>query len=311
VTVRVQREPFEAKGARAESFAPGTRFAKQRLWHVEMSLAAPVPGPFILGDGRYLGLGIMAPVKEAWRDVMVFSLPADARVAVADGVDLLRAVRRALMALSRDDRGNVPPLFSGHEPNSAPARSGQHKHVFFASADVDGDGITDRLIVAAPWACDRSFRGQRLDRARFDRIVSSLEAVRAGKLGVIKLDPPAEPGPGHELIGPATVWKSHTPYRPTRHAGRRKDLALAVSEDVIAECGRRGLPRPQIELLGLTAGPNGGDIAADVRLRFSVAVRGPILLGRDSHFGGGLFGVEMTDGDVGLMSATTSVPSSS
>jgi CRISPR-associated protein Csb2 len=62
-----------------------------------------------------------------------------------------------------------------------------------------------------------------------------------------------------------------------------------VAEDLVAECGRRGLPRPEIELLGLTAGPNGGDIAADVRLRFSVVVQGPILLGRDSHFGGGLF----------------------
>jgi len=108
-------------------------------------------------------------------------------------------------------------------------------------------------------------------------------------LGVINLGLPGEPGSGGGLIGPATLWRTHTPYRPTRHAGRRKDLALAVSEDVIAECGRRGLPRPETEPLCVTAGPNGGDISADMRLRFSAAVRGPILLGRDSHFGGGLF----------------------
>jgi CRISPR-associated protein Csb2 len=235
----------------------------------------------------------MAPVKEAWPEVMVFSVPADARVTVGDRTDLLRAVRRALIALSRDDRGNVPALFSGHEPDSSPARSGQHKHIFLASADVDGDGITDRLIVATPWACDRSFRGRRQDRALFHRIVSSVEAVRAGKLGVIKLGPPAELCPGDGLIGPATVWESRTPYRPTRHARRRKDLPVAVSEDVIAECGRRALPRPEIELLGLTTGPSGGGIAAHVRLRFSVVVRGPILLGRDSHFGGGLFWAQL------------------
>ena len=67
------------------------------------------------------------------------------------------------------------------------------------------------------------------------------------------------------------------------------DLAVAVSEDVIAECERRGLPRPEIELLKLTAGPHGGDISASIRLRFRIVVEGPILLGRDSHFGGGLF----------------------
>jgi CRISPR-associated protein Csb2 len=36
-TIRVQREPFEAKGARAEAFAEGSRFAKERLWHVEIA----------------------------------------------------------------------------------------------------------------------------------------------------------------------------------------------------------------------------------------------------------------------------------
>jgi CRISPR-associated protein Csb2 len=30
-------------------------------------------------------------------------------------------------------------------------------------------------------------------------------------------------------------------------------------------------------------------LAAHVRLRFAVAVKGPIMLGRDSHIGGGLF----------------------
>ena len=59
--------------------------------------------------------------------------------------------------------------------------------------------------------------------------------------------------------------------------------------DVIAECERRGLPRPEVELLELNAGPNGGGLAARVRLRFAVAIEGPIMLGRDSHKGGGLF----------------------
>lgn len=61
--IRVQREPFDAKGARAEAFAAGTRFAKECLWHIEIVFAEPVTGPLLLGDGRYLGLGLMAPVR--------------------------------------------------------------------------------------------------------------------------------------------------------------------------------------------------------------------------------------------------------
>jgi CRISPR-associated protein Csb2 len=57
----VQREPFQSHGARAEAFAPGTRFTKERLWHVSLKFANPVQGPLVLGDGRFLGLGVFAP----------------------------------------------------------------------------------------------------------------------------------------------------------------------------------------------------------------------------------------------------------
>jgi CRISPR-associated protein Csb2 len=59
--------------------------------------------------------------------------------------------------------------------------------------------------------------------------------------------------------------------------------------DVIAECERRSLPRPEVEILESDAGPNGGDLEARLQLRFAIAIQGPILLGRDSHAGGGLF----------------------
>ena len=283
--MRVQREPFEAKGARAEVFAHATRFAKERLWHVEMAFAEAVRGPLILGDGRYLGLGLMAPVKDCWRDVMAFSLPTDALVPVADRTDLLRAVRRALMALSRDNKDNIPLLFSGHETDGAPASSGRHRHVFLACADLDRDGHIEQLIVAAPWACDRSARPTGGERAEFDRVTASLKAVRAGRFGVIPLTilPPDQ-----RLNGPALTWESHTDYRPARHAGRGKDPAAPLLSDVAAECERRGLPKPAIELLDLSVGQRDG-IAARIRLRFAIAIAGPILLGRDSHQGGGLF----------------------
>jgi CRISPR-associated protein Csb2 len=61
-SIRVQREPFDAKGERVEAFAPGTRFQKERLWHVEVTFKEPISGPLVLGDGRYYALGLMKPV---------------------------------------------------------------------------------------------------------------------------------------------------------------------------------------------------------------------------------------------------------
>jgi CRISPR-associated protein Csb2 len=59
--VRVQREPFAGNGERVEVFARDSRFTSQRLWHVEITVAEPISGPVIIGDGRYLGLGLMRP----------------------------------------------------------------------------------------------------------------------------------------------------------------------------------------------------------------------------------------------------------
>ena len=59
--IRVQREPFQRRGEMAERFADGSRFSKHALWHVELQFAHAVPGPLIIGDGRFCGLGVMAP----------------------------------------------------------------------------------------------------------------------------------------------------------------------------------------------------------------------------------------------------------
>lgn len=66
-TIRVQREPFEANGERAETFADGTRFSKHRLWHVETEFCGEIRGPVAIGDGRFLGLGLMAPAPDPGR----------------------------------------------------------------------------------------------------------------------------------------------------------------------------------------------------------------------------------------------------
>ena len=122
---RCRRSACSASRSRAgargpKTFADGTRFAKERLWHVEIAFAEPQRGPLVIGDGRYLGLGLMAPLQDGSRDALVFAVPQRMpALRLGDRLAFLEAVRRALMALSRGRDGDVPRLFSGHEKTAS------------------------------------------------------------------------------------------------------------------------------------------------------------------------------------------------
>jgi CRISPR-associated protein Csb2 len=89
------------------------------------------------------------------------------------------------------------------------------------------------------------------------------------------------------LFARSRVRESLTPYRVTRHA-KTNDPATALESDLLAECRRGGLPRPDIEVVK-TFGKSGSGSFGRAKLKFRGTVEGPILLGRDRHFGGGLF----------------------
>jgi CRISPR-associated protein Csb2 len=104
-----------------------------------------------------------------------------------------------------------------------------------------------------------------------------------------------------ELSSPAQVWESRTPYLPARTFQKRAhgDLRF-VSDDVRRECLYRGLPLPRVELLDARASAvyrryRIGETARHqrrafgVRITFDEPTAGPILLGKLSHFGFGLF----------------------
>ena len=112
--IRVQREPFQRRGVRAELFADGSRFSKHALWHVELRMREAISGPLVIGDGRFCGLGLMEPVTDRC-DIFVFNLDPRRRIAPVDRPVLVRSLRRALMALARDGAGHIDRLFSGHE----------------------------------------------------------------------------------------------------------------------------------------------------------------------------------------------------
>ena len=296
--IQVQREPFQRRGVRAEHFAPGSRFSKHSLWHVELRFQEAIAGPLLIGDGRFCGLGLMQPVDgfgltktSEYGEVIAFNLKTERGVAPEDGPALVRALRRALMALARDHAGKVPTLFSGHEPDGAADRAGCHTHVFLAADGGSGsdDRIT-RLVVAAPWAVDRRAKRRKHDRVLFDRTIRALDELNAGRLGRFSRLVTESIEAGDALLGPAQTWVSRTPYTATRNLKKKDEPASMVRTDLIAECHRRGLPAPRsVEVLDVAAGPKGGRPRAKLEVSFAVAIHGPLMLGRDSHMGGGLF----------------------
>lgn len=286
--IRMQREPFQRRGVRAELFAAGSRFSKHALWHVELRFGEPIPGPVVIGDGRFCGLGLMEPIPH-YDAVLVFELDTRTRMAPGDRPVLIHHLRRALMALARDGDGRVARLFSGHESDGRRDSAGHHAHVFLAADSADDESIP-RLIVAAPWSVDHRAEPRGGEGRRFADVARRLTELNAGGLGRFENLVAKPVCDGDPLLGPATTWVSRTPYRATRNFRKRDDPASTIEMDVRAECRRRGLPAPiEVGVPEVDAGPRGGRPTAKLKLRFAVAVRGPLLLGRDSHAGGGLF----------------------
>ncbi|MCP5352274.1 MAG: type I-U CRISPR-associated protein Cas5/Cas6 [Chromatiales bacterium] len=285
VSVRVQREPFHRNGVRAEDFAVGTRFAKERLWHVELRFAKPVAGPLLVGDGRYLGLGLMAPQTET-TDVYAFRIDSGLTGnAKADAV--ASALRRAVMARVQQRIGAHKPLtafFTGHADDGAPLRTGHDEHLAFV-ADLE----RQRLLIIAPNRLRG--RGASPDERRqldvLDAAIQDLKALRAGPNGYLRLSAMTLNEADDPLFGLARCWESAAAYQPNRHA-KRQSAEDALTQDIQHEVARRGLPRPTVEVLHVHEGPRGG-VSGRLRLTFATAQPGPLLLGKTRHLGGGLF----------------------
>lgn len=279
--VRVRREPFEARGQRAEAFGAATRFPKERLWHVDVLLDEPVDGPLVLGDGRFLGLGVMTPVSDA-PDIVALDVAGDAP---RDMVRLCRAMRRAVMARVQAEIGSRPldVYFSGHEDDGAPARADFSTHLAFQF-----DPIGRRILIIAPHVLDHRARNQTDARhlALLDRALDGMSELRVGGAGTLELSR-SESDEAAAFLGPARIWESVSAYAVNRHA-KASSASDALATDVLAECDRRGLPRPAVTVLDARGVPGRG-LEGRLRLEFVVAIRGPLVLGRSRYLGGGLF----------------------
>ncbi|MBS0576327.1 MAG: type I-U CRISPR-associated protein Cas5/Cas6 [Proteobacteria bacterium] len=278
--MRVQREPFEAKGGRAETFAEGTRFSKHQLWHVEIEFAGPVSGPIVLGSGRYCGLGLMVPSRRV-EGVLAFSI-VDGLADGAEPLELASALRRAVMARVQAQLGRMEKLdlfFTGHEDAGEPARRGHHAHLAFVP-----DLERRRLLVIAPHIIEHRepSTDERDHLGTLGKALADFVELRAGSSGRLRLMRQEIDFDHDPLFATSARWIAQTPYTATRHA--RKNGSNTLHHDVITETQRRGLPMP--------AAVNRLRNGAGLELGFKVAVPGPVLLGRTLHLGGGLFTCE-------------------
>jgi len=252
-SIRVQREPFDAAGARVEPFAEGTRFEKERLWHVEIAFGASVRGPLVIGDGRFLGLGLMAPATEIAPSAHVFAI-VDGIVGQPDAMDVARALRRAVMArvqAASGPRERLDPFFSGHADDGAPVRRTQSSHLYFAF-----EPTSQRLLILAPHVVERrASTPQELKHIRdLDVALEGLRELRAGRAGLLILSSTSNGVDERDSpFGSSRVWRTSTPYVVRRHVkgGLAADALVA---DALAECRRLGLPEPRVESSNVRGG---------------------------------------------------------
>ncbi len=283
--IRLQREPFDGNGKRAGAFSQSPRFGKERLWHVEITFCNPVSGPLVIGDGRFLGLGVMAPVRRA-QGIHVFAVE-EGLVAGAQPAELARALRRAVMARVQDVFGRpakLPAFFSGHEVDGSIAETERHPHLTFAF-----DPASRRLLIVAPYVIERrppsKQEAEHLDT--LESALTGLRELRAGAAGRLTLCATSIDVDRDPLLAASRVWESLTPYQVTRHK-KAVGGAEALSADLCAECRRRGLPEPGVTPLEWVGVPGVG-LIGKARLMFHAAVKGPVILGKSRHLGGGLF----------------------
>lgn len=283
VSIHVQREAFAGTGERAEMFAQGTRFQSKRLWHVELRFDEAINGPLLLGDGRFLGLGLFEPVPEV-RGVYVFE--AGGLSEGADPIGVARALRRAVMGRVQATLGRtaLPAYFSGHGPGGTPARSQEEGHLSYLC-----DLPRRRLLVVAPHVLEHrdATQSEKRNIERLSEALRELSELRAGNAGLLLLRERAFCLSSDALTTPMKHWETITPYQVTRHV-RSRSAEEVLAHDIRAECRRIGIPEPTVHTSALRGIPNVG-LVGHARLEFKVAVRGPLVLGKSRFFGGGLF----------------------
>lgn len=235
-----------------------------------------------------------------------FALVGKPQPRVEDTVRVAERLRRALMSRAKHHAGpdDIPAALSGRG-----AETDDHRHAFFlpedATADdtAGGDGHVDHLLVHAPGGLEDCLEALATLREIRDRR-NREPTWRVLLEGTGQIDDFAS---ASNLVGPAEVWESVTPYLHPWYAKK----GLQAADQLVKEIGLRDLPElaappeaiPHLVIRGRRRRPvhfrrfrhsskrlrqpdrRGGFW----RLRFSRPVLGPLAFGFACHYGLGLF----------------------
>ncbi|MHB8324729.1 MAG: type I-G CRISPR-associated protein Csb2 [Candidatus Dormibacteria bacterium] len=232
-----------------------------------------------------------SPTAVRWA-IAAPALPASwAAVGVTD---ILR--RACLSRYGRRFDGAPSPTLAGKDAAGLPMAGHRHAHYF--ALDLDGDRLLEHLVV---WAPDGLDEGTVQALATLDRLVgyAHVPDFRPAHLGLGAVGDIADVAP--ELVGPARVWRSFTPFAPARHPKRGTPWEQHSASQVAEEFAWRDQPPPtgirpiEGDWLSFRRYRPTVDHLQDARratgleITFPEPVAGPIAIGALSHFGLGLF----------------------
>ncbi len=217
---------------------------------------------------------------------VVFALEGKRVPLIFEAISVAEVFHRRLMGVAgrRFGADALPPRLTGRTPAGEPLRD-DHAHIHILPVPAEDQTIS-HLVLWTPSGFTAA------ERAAIE--ATALPALLGAPIFL-------RPVAGHPALGPARVWRSITPFLPGRHWKRRGGRWVDTVEDQVArELVERGLPRPVavrridgpwssfriVRLAKPGCNPSLG--AHGVRVEFAQDVRGPLALGRNSHFGMGV-----------------------
>ena len=194
----------------------------------------------------------------------------------------LRVADRIRGELLRQHGEAHSPVFGGKIAGAIREDNHRHLHVL-----PEGEEAIERVHL---WAREGFGGGEVEVLRRVSRIPAQGRQPAFDLLPWLLVD-----HPGEEQLGRAKIWRSSTPYVPPRHV--KPNGRESLPDQVRRECQQRGLPVPTVTVVGPWEGyvvhrhgrarPAGQ--GQRLALEFPQPVRGPVLLGANSHFGLGRF----------------------
>jgi CRISPR-associated protein Csb2 len=286
----------DASSVKETNIPPGSRwmYAERPPRHQLRSVKRPTPE---LPPTNLIQFAIGSTVAPRYRDTV--------RITERFRAKVLGCFTKLLTGNAKAKWADAPPemrqrafLLSGRQPDGAAAKGHQHASIFLC-----GEASSpSRLCV---WRSEPFTPEEQ--RAILDAASSPLPLNHGSDswtITLVPLDKLVPPPRGLDGI-PSCVWRTLTPYVPSRHVYDRKGQvknACSVESQVAEELAKRANATPAtitVEDAGWVkvhrkVSKDTGQTNSDKRgylvaLTFNEPVPGPISLGSSSHFGLGLF----------------------